>query len=276
MPEKTVNTMRQGRRRRRSRVPQEIEVQRFSPRSSLRCAHTRVVELPAVSSTAPAYVSRPFLSHVRSEYGSERAPHRERPRSRRRALRPPARSRPRLDAPTLRRGGPPPFPQRGPLRPSRCEPRASGRTAPSKPVRVDMSAASGARIPSASLAPMGRDPGSLAPSRTTGAHLRTGAVSYRSVRHARVPRGARFPIQPNEGSTMIWFLPRSDPGAATESLRPDGWGVSTHQGRLPYGRLARVLLLWMCAELARTGQARLDLVYALSDHGAEGGDRSCP
>ena len=65
---------------------------------------------------------------------------------------------------------------------------------------------------------------------------------------------------------MIWLLPRSDPGAATESLRPDGCGVSTHQGRLPYGRLARVLLLWMCAELERTRQPRLDLVYALSDH----------
>ena len=53
---------------------------------------------------------------------------------------------------------------------------------------------------------------------------------------------------------------------ATESLRPNGWGVSTHEGRLPCGRLPRVLLLWMCAERERTGQERFDLVYALSDH----------
>ena len=55
-----------GRRRRRPRIPQQIEVQRISPRSSLRCAHTRVAELHAVGSTALAYVSTPFLSHVRS------------------------------------------------------------------------------------------------------------------------------------------------------------------------------------------------------------------
>ena len=34
-----------GQRRRRPRVPQQIEVQRFSPRSSLRCAHTQEPQL---------------------------------------------------------------------------------------------------------------------------------------------------------------------------------------------------------------------------------------
>ena len=57
-----------GQRRRRPRVPQQIEVQRFSPRSSLRCAHTQVAERHAAGFTALAYVSRPFLSHARSEY----------------------------------------------------------------------------------------------------------------------------------------------------------------------------------------------------------------
>ena len=55
-----------GQRRRRPRVPQQIEVQRFSPRSSLRCAHTQVAERHAAGFTALAYVSRPFLSHARS------------------------------------------------------------------------------------------------------------------------------------------------------------------------------------------------------------------
>ena len=31
---------------------------------------------------------------------------------------------------------------------------------------------------------------------------------------------------------MIWFLPRSDPGAATEYLRPNGCGVSTEGATL--------------------------------------------
>ena len=61
-----------GRRRRRPRIPQQIEVQRISPRSSLRCAHTRVAELHAVGSTALAYVSTPFLSHVRSYSSASR------------------------------------------------------------------------------------------------------------------------------------------------------------------------------------------------------------
>ena len=51
----------------RPRVPQVIEAQRLSLRSSLRYAHTRVAELHAVDSTGLAYVSRPFLSHARSD-----------------------------------------------------------------------------------------------------------------------------------------------------------------------------------------------------------------
>ena len=66
---------------------------------------------------------------------------------------------------------------------------------------------------------------------------------------------------------MMWFLPRSDPGAATEFLRPNGCGVSTENGaQLPHGRLPRLLMLWMYAECERTGQGTLDLVYALSDY----------
>ena len=61
-----------GQRRRRPRVSQQIEVQRFSPRSSLRCAHTQVAERHAAGFTALAYVSRPFLSHARSEMGTRR------------------------------------------------------------------------------------------------------------------------------------------------------------------------------------------------------------
>ena len=59
---------------------------------------------------------------------------------------------------------------------------------------------------------------------------------------------------------MMWFLPRSDPGAATEYLRPNGCGVSTENGtQLPYGSLPRLLMLWMYAECERTGQGTLDL-----------------
>ena len=66
---------------------------------------------------------------------------------------------------------------------------------------------------------------------------------------------------------MIWFLPRSDPGAATEYLRPNGCGVSTESGALlPHGRLPRLLMLWMYTERARTETGRLDLVYALCDY----------
>ena len=66
---------------------------------------------------------------------------------------------------------------------------------------------------------------------------------------------------------MMWFIPRSDPGATTEYLRPNGCGVSTESGtQLPYGTLPRLLMLWMYAEVERTGQGRLDLVYALSDY----------
>ena len=68
-----------GQRRSRPRVPQQIEVQRFSPRSSLRCAHTQVAELHAAGFTALAYVSRPFLSHARSKYASWRAGRTARP-----------------------------------------------------------------------------------------------------------------------------------------------------------------------------------------------------
>ena len=50
---------------------------------------------------------------------------------------------------------------------------------------------------------------------------------------------------------MIWFLPRSDPGAATEYRRPNGCGVSTESGALlPHGRLPRLLMLWMYVERA--------------------------
>ena len=65
----------------------------------------------------------------------------------------------------------------------------------------------------------------------------------------------------------MWFLPRSDPRADTEYLRPNACGVSTENGTpLPHGRLPRLLMLWMYAECERTGQGTLDLVYALSDY----------
>ena len=54
---------------------------------------------------------------------------------------------------------------------------------------------------------------------------------------------------------MFWCLPRSDPGAATKYRRPNGCGVSTKRGNpLPYGRFARLMLLWLYAEVLRTGR----------------------
>ena len=66
---------------------------------------------------------------------------------------------------------------------------------------------------------------------------------------------------------MMWSIPRPDPGAATEYRRPNGWGVSAQNGALlPYGRLPRLLMLWMYTQRERTGQGSLDLVYELSDY----------
>ena len=66
---------------------------------------------------------------------------------------------------------------------------------------------------------------------------------------------------------MMWILPRSDTGAATEYARPTGCGVSTESGgRLPHGRLARLVLLWMYAEVLRTGGDAVDLGYSFCDY----------
>ena len=32
---------------------------------------------------------------------------------------------------------------------------------------------------------------------------------------------------------MLWLLPRSDPAVATESLRPNGWGVRERDASPP-------------------------------------------
>ena len=65
---------------------------------------------------------------------------------------------------------------------------------------------------------------------------------------------------------MLWSIPRSDPGAATEHLRLVGAGVSRENGALPYGRLPRVVLLWMYAEVLRTGHGILDFAYSFCDY----------
>ena len=66
---------------------------------------------------------------------------------------------------------------------------------------------------------------------------------------------------------MIWCLPRSEPGARTKYRRPNGCGVSTESDeRLPHGRFARLVLLWMYAEVLRTGDSRVDLGYSFCDY----------
>ena len=66
---------------------------------------------------------------------------------------------------------------------------------------------------------------------------------------------------------MMWCLPRSEPGASTEYRRPNGGGISTKPTRrLPHGRLARLVLLWMYAEVLRTGESRVDLGYSFCDY----------
>ena len=66
---------------------------------------------------------------------------------------------------------------------------------------------------------------------------------------------------------MFWCLPRSDPGATTEYRRPNGCGVSTERGKLlPYGRFARLVLLWLYAEVLRTGSQAADLGYSFCDY----------
>ena len=66
---------------------------------------------------------------------------------------------------------------------------------------------------------------------------------------------------------MIWFMPRANPGALSEYLRPNRCGVSAPAGKLPHGPLPRLLMLWMYAELGRARHtAPLDLVYSLSDY----------
>ena len=66
---------------------------------------------------------------------------------------------------------------------------------------------------------------------------------------------------------MNWCLPRSDPGAATKYRRPNGCRVSTKRGKqLPYGRFARLMLLWLNAEVLRTGDDGVDLGYSFCDY----------
>ena len=65
---------------------------------------------------------------------------------------------------------------------------------------------------------------------------------------------------------MIWLLPRSDPGATDTYLRPGGCGVSAPTGKLPYGRLPRLLMLWLYAEYAQGARADLERQYALGDY----------
>ena len=63
---------------------------------------------------------------------------------------------------------------------------------------------------------------------------------------------------------MMWFLPRSDPGATTEYLRPNGCGVSTENGTLlPYGNGCTTLsayqaLPYVDATLTANGGAKVD------------------
>ena len=67
---------------------------------------------------------------------------------------------------------------------------------------------------------------------------------------------------------MNWLMPRSNPGALDSYSRPNSGGVSAQAETLPYGRLSRLLMLWLYAECARCelGQReRLDLEYALAD-----------
>ena len=91
-----------------------------------------------------------------------------------------------------------------------------------------------------------------------GAALHT-AACRRAMRHR--------PFSLRGKATMIWFMPRANPGALSEYLRPNRCGVSASAGKLPHGPLPRLLMLWMYAELGRARHnAPLDLVYSLSDY----------
>ena len=64
---------------------------------------------------------------------------------------------------------------------------------------------------------------------------------------------------------MMWFLPRSDPGATTEYLRPNGCGVSTEGGALlPHGMLPRLLGSTKIWGVKRRDRPPCDLRFGLS------------
>ena len=65
---------------------------------------------------------------------------------------------------------------------------------------------------------------------------------------------------------MLSCIPRSDPGAVTTHLRPNGYGVSAPAGKLPHGRLPRLVLLGLYAEVLRTGEYSVDLGYGFCDY----------
>ena len=65
---------------------------------------------------------------------------------------------------------------------------------------------------------------------------------------------------------MLSCIPRSDPGAVITHLRPNGYGVSAPAGKLPHGRLPRLVLLGLYAEVLRTGEHSVDLGYAFCDY----------
>ena len=66
---------------------------------------------------------------------------------------------------------------------------------------------------------------------------------------------------------MNWLMPRSNPGALDSCSRPNSGGVSAQAGTLPYGRLPRLLMLWMYAECTRREQqCRQDREYAFADY----------
>ena len=68
---------------------------------------------------------------------------------------------------------------------------------------------------------------------------------------------------------MMWTLPRSNPGADETFFRPDATGVSAPAGKLPYGPLPRVLMLWLYADCVRSAehpQTPLQHQYAFADY----------
>ena len=68
---------------------------------------------------------------------------------------------------------------------------------------------------------------------------------------------------------MMWTLPRSNPGADETSFRPDATGVSAPAGKLSYGSLPRVLMLWLYADCARAAehpQTPLERQHVFADY----------